>query len=203
MSNFSNNTFTNSKAVFKKFHVHEVTSTLTDSKHISDAYSNTHKYQHRAHVVIVGTASLRPYDPIYLDGLPNGMSGYWTVLSIKHIFGGQPANYMLELEVGTDIIGETDPKASSRSDIRDLQSDLANQSLVSSGAKLTEYSVSVNASSLQPSYGNTTKTSKNISTPVSVPSVSGTTIYKDGAPNISGVKKTIQWTSKSNGKVLL
>jgi len=203
MSNFSNNTSTNSKAVFKQFHVHEVTANLTESKHISDAYSNTHRYQHRAHVVIVGTASLRPYDPIYLDGLPNGMSGYWTVLSVKHVFGGRPANYMLELEVGTDVIGDVNPAASTNSDLRDIQSDLAGQSLTSSDAKLTEYSLSVNASSLQPSYGVASKTAVNRTTAVSIPKINGATSYKDAPPNISGVKKTVQWTAKSNGKVLL
>jgi hypothetical protein len=95
MSNFSNDSLSNeATASFRSHHVFEVASSFADAQHIATDYNNANRYQHRAKVSIVGHAPMRPYDPIYLDGLPNGMSGYWTVLTVKHIFGGRPADYM-------------------------------------------------------------------------------------------------------------
>jgi len=203
MSNFSSNKSDGTQsAVFKKHHPHEVIKDLTNSKQIAQSFNNANRYQHRAKVSIVGHATLRPYDPIYLDGLPNGMSGYWTVLSVEHVFGGRVANYILNLEVGTDIIGDVDPKAKNRSDTRDVQSDFAGQSLTSSESKLSEYTISPNASSINPSYGVFAKTAIQNKSQTSIPVVAGSTSFKNGAPNISGIKKTIQWSAISSGKVL-
>jgi hypothetical protein len=202
MSNFSNNTPKSTpKATYQKHHVYEVSTSLTESKLIAENYSEAHRYQHRAEVILVGNSGLRPYDPIYLDGLPNGMSGYWTVLSVKHIFGGAPANYTMKVEVGTDVIGDTNPNAAKNSQVRDIQSDLSGQSLTSSGAQLSQYSLSPNANSLDPVTSASEATAIVSSSSVAVPAVSGTS--KGTAPNLKNVKRTVQWVSKSNGKVLL
>jgi len=203
MSNFSTNKSDGTQTAFFKTHYpHEVIKDLTNSKQIAQAFSDTKKYQHRAKVTIVGHATLRPYDPIYLDGLPNGMSGYWTVLSIEHVFGGRVAKYLMNIEVGTDVIGETDPQAKTRADTRDVQSDFANQSLTVSPAKLSEYSLSPNASTVNLTYGVTPKTAVQNTSKVAVPKIAGTTAFKDQAPNIAGVKKTVQWMATSSGRVL-
>ena len=203
MSNFSNNKSDGTQsAIFKKHHPHEVIKDLTSSKHIAQSFNEANKYQHRAKISIVGHATLRPYDPIYLDGLPNGMSGYWTVLSVEHVFGGRVANYIMNLEVGTDIIGDTDPKAKSRSDTRDVQSDFAGQSLTYSSSKLTEYNLSPNASSVNPNNGVAVKTAIQNKSQTAVPTVAGSTAFKNAAPNINGIKKTAQWSATSSGKVL-
>jgi hypothetical protein len=203
MANFSiNKTDGKQTAIFKKHHPHEVITDLTKSKQVAQSYNNTKKYQHRAKLTIVGHATLRPYDPIYLDGLPNGMSGYWTVLSIEHVFGGRVANYMMNIEVGTDVIGDVDPAAKDRADTRDVQSDFAGQSLTYSDAKLTEYNLSPNASTLNPTYGVANKTAIQVRSKVTVPVVPGTTPFKTSPPNVGGVKKTVQWAATSSGKVL-
>jgi hypothetical protein len=203
MSNFSTNKSNGSQTAFFKTHYpHEVIKDLTNSKQIAQAFSDTKKYQHRAKVTIVGHATLRPYDPIYLDGLPNGMSGYWTVLSVEHIFGGRVAKYLMKIEVGTDVIGETDPQAKTRSDTRDVQSDFANQSLTVSPAKLSEYTLSPNASTVNPKYGVTSKTAIQNTSKVAVPNIAGATPFRDQAPNIAGIKKTVQWMATSSGRVL-
>jgi hypothetical protein len=203
MSNFSKNKSDGTQAaVFKKHHPHEVVKDLINSKHIAQSYSEANKYQHRAKVSIVGHATLRPYDPIYLDGLPNGMSGYWTVLSVEHVFGGRVANYIMNLEVGTDFIGDVDPKAKERSDTRDVQSDFANQSLTSASSKLTEYNLSPNASTLKPSYGVATKTAIQNKSQTAIPTIVGATKFKSSPPNIDGIKKTVQWSATKSGKVL-
>jgi hypothetical protein len=203
MSNFSNNKSDGTQsAIFKKHHPHEVIKDLTSSKHIAQSFNEANKYQHRAKISIVGHATLRPYDPIYLDGLPNGMSGYWTVLSVEHVFGGRVANYIMNLEVGTDIIGDMDPKARDRSDTRDVQSDFAGQSLSYSSSKLTEYNLSPNASSVNPNNGVAVKTAIQNKSQTAVPTVAGSTAFKNAAPNIGGIKKTVQWSTTSSGKVL-
>jgi hypothetical protein len=203
MSNFSTNKSDGTQtAIFKTHYPHEVVKDLTNSKQIANSYSQTKKYQHRARVTIVGHATLRPYDPIYLDGLPNGMSGYWTVLSIQHMFGGRVAKYLMSIEVGTDIVGNADSKASTRADTRDVQNDFAGQSLVVPASKLTEYNLSPNASTLNPSYGLTAKTAVQNKSKVAVPKVTGTTAFKDTAPNLNGIKNTIKWSATSSGKVL-
>jgi len=203
MSNFSTNKSDGSQTAFFKTHYpHEVIKDLTNSKQIAQAFSDTKKYQHRAKVTIVGHATLRPYDPIYLDGLPNGMSGYWTVLSVEHIFGGRVAKYLMNIEVGTDVIGDTDPQAKTRSDTRDVQSDFANQSLTVSPAKLSEYTLSPNASTVNPTYGVTAKTAIQNTSKVAVPKIAGATPFNDQAPNIAGIKKTVQWMATSSGRVL-
>jgi hypothetical protein len=204
MSNFSNDSINkNTQATFKKFHVYEVASNLTDAKSIASTYSETHKYQHRAKVVVAGTSSIRPYDPIYLDGLPNGMSGYWVVLSVKHVFGGKVSRYILELEVGTDTIGEIDDDAEYRSNNRNILADLSGQSLTPSDTGLTTYSEPINANSLQPTQYGPIATSAVASSPIAVPTVEGATPYADSPPNLGNIKNPVQWTAKSSGKVVM
>jgi hypothetical protein len=130
------------------------------------------------------------------------MSGYWTVLSIEHIFGGRVAKYLMNIEVGTDVIGDTDPKAKDRSDTRDVQNDFAGQSLTTTPAKLTEYNLSPNSSNLNPTFGLTSKTAIQNLSQVSVPKIAGSTPFKNSSPNVAGLKKAIQWSSTSSGKVL-
>lgn len=204
MSNFSNgSTGANKKAQFKKHHVYEVASSLADSKHIATDYSNAHKYQHRARVTLVGHATLRPYDPIYLDGLPNGMSGYWTVLSIKHIFGGRPANYMMEVEVGTDVIGDINDLAYLAADTRDIQSELSNQSLTAADSAVVSTPLSVNQSDMVTTYGATSPTPVVGSSALSVPEGITGIPFDVTPPDFTGVKRTVQWASQSSGRVIV
>ena len=117
MSTFSNSKVgVPSEATFEQHHVYEVATSLTDSKYIANDIANSKRYAYRAKATLVGVASVRPYDPIYLHGLSNGMSGYWTVLAVKHIFGGMAMRYMMEVEVGTDVLGDTNPAAGTNPD---------------------------------------------------------------------------------------
>jgi hypothetical protein len=198
-STFSKNT---TKAKFKKHHVHEVVTSINDSKQLATDYANHHRYRHKAEVSVVGTADLRVYDPIYLDGLSNGMSGYWTVLSIKHVFGGRPANYMMELVVGTDIIGDTSSTAGSNAGNRDIQGDLAGQSLTAPGAQLITNSPTVNSSSLTPLYGQTLPTPQVSPIDPNIPNLTGNP-YPNTAPDLTQVKRTVQWKASGTGAMIL
>jgi len=203
MKNFSNdNPSLDSSASFQTHHVYEVATSFADAQHIATDYSNANKYQHKAVVSIVGHAPLRPYDPIYLDGLPNGMSGYWTVLTVKHIFGGRPADYMQELIVGTDTLGDTNPDAAKNSSYRDVQSELAGQSIDNADAALTEYSLSPNSSSLESLNGSTKLTRVTSDSTVGVPAVSGMSPFADTPPDISQVTNVLKWTATSSGRVI-
>ena len=203
MKNFSNDTSTtDATASFQSHHVYEVASSFADAQHIANDYNNANKYQHRAMVSIVGHAPLRPYDPIYLDGLPNGMSGYWTVLSIKHIFGGRPADYMQELVVGTDVIGDTNPNAKTNSAYRDVQSELAGQSIDLSNTVLSEYSLSPNASPLSESYGTTMSTQANTVSSTAIPEYYDSDSFSTMPPDLSQVTNVIKWTAADAGRVI-
>ena len=203
MKNFSNDGATvDSAASFQTHHVYEVASSFADAQHIATDYGNANKFQHRATVNIVGHAPLRPYDPIYLDGLPNGMSGYWTVLSVKHIFGGRPADYMQELVVGTDTLGDVNPNAANTSSYRDVQSELSGQSLSGSDTVLTEYSLSPNSSLLNTSYGEAKLTGIAANSTVGVPAISGVSPFSDSPPDISQITNVIKWTATDAGRVI-
>ncbi|CAB4122168.1 hypothetical protein UFOVP27_84 [uncultured Caudovirales phage] len=202
MTNFSNNTPDGKLNVsFKKHHVYEVATSAEDSKHIAQDYSNAHRYQHRATAMVAGYPEIRPYDPIYLDGLPNGLSGYWTVLSVKHIFGRRPADYFLELEIGTDYIGDVNPNAVYMSANRDIQSDLSNQSLVAAEAKLSSYTLSPNGTPLITSTA-VSPTAIGSTPNTAIPIIAGITPYTDIAPNTDSTKTTVQWVATSSGKVI-
>jgi hypothetical protein len=203
MSIYSNNSVGSKvETTFTHHHVYEVANNLSDSKHIADDYASGHRYQHRATATVIGYPELRPYDPIYLDGLPNGLSGYWTVLSVKHVFGGRPADYMLELEVGTDFIGDTNPDAYKSAANRDVQADLAGQSLTPADVVLTTYSVSPNASPNDFETGEVKTTAIGQPSNVAIPEVPGTTPFASAPPNTDFLKSNVQWTSIGNGKVV-
>lgn len=161
-------------------------------------YQNNHRYQHRARVVIVGTASLKLYDPIYLDGLPNGLSGYWTILSIKHTLGGEPANFMTTLEVGTDVIGDVNPNAAASSGLRDIQGELANQTLSGSTSQLVNQSPTINASTLAPSYGTVSPTPQVNQNAAGIPNLTNTP-FPNAAPNLTLTKNPVQWIAQNKG----
>ena len=111
------------RAHFTKHQVHEVADSLTNSKQVAQDLSENDRYQFRAKAVLVGDVDVAPYDAVYLDNLPGGMSGYWTVLAVRHIFGSG-ISYKLEVELGADVLGEavSDPATMG---YRDIEAELA------------------------------------------------------------------------------
>jgi hypothetical protein len=183
---------------FKKHQTREVVTSLAESKQIANDYSDAKRWVHRAKVSVMGNVSVKLYQPIYLDGLPNGMSGYWTVLSIRHTFGGIPAKYLLELEVGTDVIGEIDLKAKKANTVRDVQAEISGQSVTADPApQLLDLSLSPNSSDLSADYGLTSPTAVNQPPAVGVPAGLSNNIYSTKAPNFKVIKRTTTWKSTS------
>jgi hypothetical protein len=203
-SRFSNVSKTSKQnAKFKKHNVHEVATSLTEAKNIANDLSETKRYAYRAKATLVGHASVRPYDPIYLDGLPNGMSGYWTVLSVTHIFNGSVGKYMMEVEVGTDILGDENPDAKFAKEYRDVAAEFAGQSLTVSTSQLNDYSFSVNSSPLQEDHGEVTPSVMVTPIETKAPIPDGLEdIYLGDIPDFSAVKRTTEWVATNPGTVI-
>ena len=180
---------------FKRHHIHEVATSLTDSKYIANDLANMKRYAYRAKVVTIGNAAVRPYDPIYLDGLPNDMSGYWTVLSVVHIFGGKDSEYKMELEVGTDTLGDTNPDAYKTAEMRDVEGEISGQAILSGESMLLDVSSSVNASPLVSNYGTATPTVAVASPANAVPQSISTNPYDYAYPVPKTTSSTVKWVA--------
>ena len=190
----------NPKAKFKKHYVHEVVASANDSKLLALDMANTHRYQYRATVTVAGNSLLKPYDPIYLDGLPNGMSGYWNVISVTHIFGGMDGYYVMQLLVGTDILGEVNPDASNSVPKRDVEGELAGTSLDSYETNLSKYTTSPNSSNFPAIY--TDAVSPKVTPPhTTIPNPTQDT-YAVIPPTFSSGKRAVKWTSKGSGRIV-
>ena len=204
MSNFTKVTpGTSPKAKFVRHNVGEVVNTLTEARQVASDISNEHKYIHRATARVVGSPNIRPYDPIYLDGLPNGMSGYWTVLSVKHVFGSSIVDYYMDLEIGTDVIGDVSTTAASNSYVRNIVGEITNQTMATGQTTLTNTSFAINTNSIP--------TDPALLAITTTPGVAGTagTTHSTGVatatatsdpllltpPNFASVKRAISWTA--------
>lgn len=181
---------------FKRHYVHEVATSLTDSKYIANDLANMKRYAYRAKVTTIGNASLRPYDPIYLDGLPNGLSGYWTVLAVTHVFGGKDSEYKMVIEVGTDKIGDVNPDAYKNAELRDVEGELSGQAIVPGDSVLIDVPVSVNSTPLVQTYGVSTPTVAVTPNATAVPASISTNPYTYAAPVPKVKSSVIKWAAK-------
>lgn len=181
-------------ASFQRHQVYDVATSLTESKYIANDLADAKRYQYRARVVLVGNSSIKPYSLIYLDGLPNGLSGYWTVLSVKHIFGGVPADYTMEVGLGTDKLGDTNDSAYKAKEVRDVVGELSGQAIKPAKSTLKDYSFAINATTLTPTYGKTNPSSQVKKRQTAIPeSIVSTDPYSVSKPDFSNVKRTVKW----------
>jgi hypothetical protein len=190
----------NPKAKFKKHYVHEVVANANDSKLLALDMANTHRYQYRATVTVAGNSLVKPYDPIYLDGLPNGMSGYWTVISVTHGFGGMDGYYIMTLTVGTDVLGDVNPDAATAIPKRDVEGELAGTSLETYDTMISKYSTSPNSSDFPAIY--TDAVSPKVTPPHTTIPNPTQDIYAVTPPTFKSGKRAVKWTSTSSGRVI-
>ena len=128
------------------------------------------------------------------------MSGYWTVLKVTHIFGGTTANYMLEVDLGTDILGQTNPNAAKASDTRDVNAEIAGQKVEPSSSTLVDYSFSVNNKPMYvaPTASVNIKPSElKVDTDPTSPN-----LYQNDIPDFSAVKRTTAWAATKGNQIL-
>jgi len=188
------------KAKWKSYNVFEVSDSFSDSRLIAESISDARRFAYRAKATVVGDARVKPYEPIYIDNVPNGMSGYWTVLSVKHIFGSKIAKYMMELELGTDILGEVNEDAYKQQQTRDVSGELAGQAIKAAESKLIEYSVPINSETLVPNKLG----SPNIVTPANTLPIdtSSPDLYQNSFPDFSNIPRSVSWVATSSRSVI-
>lgn len=188
---------TSQKAKFVKHLPFEVATTISEAKFIAQDLAEANRYNYRAVALLMGDANVNVGESIYLDNLDQNMSGYWTVLSISHLFGGGTYTYQMEVEIGTDSLGGADPSIGKSIGKRDFESELSNQSLKTKGSKLNNYPIGVNNG----------KTDLGVKKTKSTKTIPGTTarplataykanIYKNEVPDFSQVARQVTWKAK-------
>jgi len=110
--------------VFNKIITDEVVLSSSHSRHVITSKENHAAFRYTAKAESMGNPNVRPYRVIYLDGLPNEMSGYWVVTSVKHIFGSGKS-YRMEMTVGSSQLGEPYRKDSTSLSTRDVSYELS------------------------------------------------------------------------------
>lgn len=93
---------------FDRFDTKTVVHEQEAAKYESEAADERVRFPYRATVEVIGTADIHPDMPIYLDGVGQEYSGYWTVLSVEHRVRQHDATqhiYTNILHLGTDSLG--------------------------------------------------------------------------------------------------
>jgi hypothetical protein len=185
------------KAKFVKHLPFEVATTLSDAKYIAEDIAESHRYKYRASALLAGDANVKVGEIIYLDGLDQNMSGYWTVLEATHVFGSGNRAYQLDVKLGADKIGDSDANAGTTTGKRDFEAELSNQSLATKGSKLNNYSIGVNNGKTDLGVKKT-PSSKNKPSPTKTPAATSYTpnIYKGEVPDFSNVRRQVTWSAK-------
>lgn len=81
------------------------------AKYEAEAAENRNSFPYRAWVEVLGEPTLRPDMPVFLDGLGETYSGYWTILGTTHKVIEEEFNqfrYTTVLHVGADSLGQSD-----------------------------------------------------------------------------------------------
>jgi hypothetical protein len=184
------------KNKFVKHFPFEVAVSSAEAKLIADDMAENLKYLYRGRALLAGDANVKVGETIYLDNLEQGMSGYWVVLEVSHLFGSGNKNYQMEIILGSDKVGDSSPTAGKNSGKRDFSAELANQSLDAKQPRLTSYSVGVNGGKTDLGVKKA-KTIKNVASPSKAPTATKYTpnIYKGEVPDSSQVKRKVTWTS--------
>jgi hypothetical protein len=101
--------------------IHEVIDSPLKAQIVAEAQSSVSRYKYRASALLAGYPPLRPYDPIYLTGLDDGMSGVWVVIEINHQFSIDLA-YAMRVVLGSndDLLSIKSSKAT------DISEDVVN-----------------------------------------------------------------------------
>jgi hypothetical protein len=176
------------KAKFKKYLPFESVTSLADAKYLAVDRAETYRYTYRATAVTSGNAAVKVGEQIYLADLAQGMSGYWTVLSVNHVFGSGNAKYQLELELGADVLGQENPVA--KASERNLEAELANQSLTPAPSALTSYSAFPTEGTVE-EYSDQSLGIKNIKPDYATTPTSN--LYDYDTPDFSTLRKTTEW----------
>lgn len=78
------------------------------AKYESDAAEARTSFPYRGQATVLGDPAIRPNMPVFLDGLGNTYSGFWTVLGTEHVMVETERNvytYTTNLTIGSDSVG--------------------------------------------------------------------------------------------------
>jgi len=189
---------TTNKATFLKHLPFESATSMADAKYIASDRAEAMRYRYRAIARLTGNSGVKPGQLIYLDGLYQGMSGYWTVLRADHLFGSGNATYQIEVLLGTDTLSDVSASIGVDTEVRDFSAELANQSLDAGASTLTDYSFGINIGNIESSavYAQSSKVALASNSP-EAETTYDPDIYKNDVPDFSAVKRTTTWTTFS------
>jgi len=94
---------------FDGFDTDTVIRTPEVAQYEGEAAESRNAFPYRAVAEVIGSASLRPDMPVYLNGIGSSYSGYWTILKVEHKIIEEERNrhrYTTILHVGSDSLGE-------------------------------------------------------------------------------------------------
>lgn len=89
---------------FTAYNTSVVAPSFEVSKYETDAAVERNRHPYRGTAVVLGTPGIRPGDPVYLNGIGNSYSGFWTVLKVEHEIENN-IEFTTTLHVGTDSLG--------------------------------------------------------------------------------------------------
>jgi phage protein D len=105
-----NTRFSSKSEFFDKYHTHVVALDSEVANHESKAAEDRTIFPYRGTAEIIGSPSIRPDLPIYLDGIGSPYTGFWTVLGTEHRIIEETQNvqrYTTIIHVGTDSLGQS------------------------------------------------------------------------------------------------
>jgi hypothetical protein len=88
---------------FDRFDTSTVVTDYASAVYEAEALDMLTRYPYRASVEVLGNTELKPDMPIYLEGLGEDYSGYWTIIDTEHIIDNLV--YTTKLTVGVDSLG--------------------------------------------------------------------------------------------------
>lgn len=94
--------------VFDRFATDVVVNDPEIAKYEAEAAENRNSFPYRAYVEVLGEPNLRTDLPVFLEGLGDNYSGYWTILGTEHNIVETELNqqtYTTTLYIGTDSLG--------------------------------------------------------------------------------------------------
>lgn len=94
---------------FDIFDTQVVAPDVTIAGYEAEAAENRNYFPYRGQVTVLGNPNLHPDMPVYLDGIGDPYTGYWTILEAHHSIVEEELNrqrYVTTLIVGSDSLGK-------------------------------------------------------------------------------------------------
>lgn len=89
---------------FTRFHSVEIAATQAEARYIAEAQAENNRYPIKAEATFIGNPLLAPNRCVYIKGLNDGLSGYWTLTEVVHVI--EPgSSYRTEAILGTEGLG--------------------------------------------------------------------------------------------------